>query len=117
MRKLLTLLNALASIVFAVHSPASAQLAGGLMFPGPGTPAASGGGGGPTVDGISTGGNSGSGTTSVATLSTTKTNDEIIVFIVSNGPTDVVSVVGSTLGAFTLRFSSTISGGTGALIF
>jgi hypothetical protein len=45
MRKLLTLLIALVSIIFAVCSlPASAQI-GGLMFPGPGRPAASGGGG------------------------------------------------------------------------
>lgn len=44
MRKLLTLLIALASIAFGVWSPASAQLAGGLMFPGPGTPASAGGG-------------------------------------------------------------------------
>jgi hypothetical protein len=35
MRKLLTFLVALAAIVFAVGSPASAQV-GGLGFPGPG---------------------------------------------------------------------------------
>ena len=35
MRKLLTFLIALAAIVFAVVSPAFAQV-GGLMFPGPG---------------------------------------------------------------------------------
>jgi hypothetical protein len=45
MRKLLTFLIALSASVVAVVSPVSAQLAGGLMFPGPGTPAASGGGG------------------------------------------------------------------------
>jgi hypothetical protein len=45
MRKLLTFLIALSANVVAVVSPASAQLAGGLMFPGPGSPAASGGGG------------------------------------------------------------------------
>jgi hypothetical protein len=32
-------------------------------------------------------------------------------------PRTSASVVGSSLGAFTLRFSSTLSGGTGALIF
>jgi hypothetical protein len=47
MHKLLTFLIALASIVFAVGSPASAQV-GGLGFPGPGTPNSSGGGGTPT---------------------------------------------------------------------
>jgi hypothetical protein len=45
MRKLLTLWIALAAIVVAVVSPVSAQLGGGLMFPGPGSPASSGGGG------------------------------------------------------------------------
>jgi hypothetical protein len=42
MRKLPTFLIALGAIVFAVVAPASAQLAGGLMFPGPGMPAAAG---------------------------------------------------------------------------
>jgi hypothetical protein len=45
MRKLLTFLIALSANVAAVVSPVSAQLAGGLMFPGPGSPASSGGGG------------------------------------------------------------------------
>jgi hypothetical protein len=44
MRKLFTFLIALAANVFAVCSPASAQLGGGLMFPGPGSFQSSGGG-------------------------------------------------------------------------
>jgi hypothetical protein len=43
MRKFLTFLIALAAIAFAVCSPSSAQV-GGLMFPGPGSFASSGGG-------------------------------------------------------------------------
>jgi hypothetical protein len=44
MRKLLTFLIALAALVGAVVSPVSAQLGGGLMFPGPGHGVSSGGG-------------------------------------------------------------------------
>ena len=44
MRKLFTFLIALGAIAFAFISLASAQLAGGLMFPGPGMPAATSGG-------------------------------------------------------------------------
>jgi hypothetical protein len=43
MRKLLTLWIALAAVV-GIGGPALAQLSGGLMFPGPGTPKAAGGG-------------------------------------------------------------------------
>jgi hypothetical protein len=98
-----TLALAVGAIAFAVCSPAAAQMAGGLMFPGPGTPASSAAT--LSIDGSALA-NSSAATTSV-TLSTTKSNDIIVVAIEDNGG----AITGVTGGGLTWARRATITGG------
>ena len=103
MSKLLTFLIALASIIFAVHSPASAQLAGGLMFPGPGTPASSGGGGGFSMAYASSGGNNSPSTTiGYGTLSYSASATRTIVGIQWFPTNTTDTITGVTVGGVSL---------------
>lgn len=72
-----------------------AQLAGGLIFPGPGTPASTGNQ--ITLDG-SAAGTTGSSSTATVTLTTTKTNDFVVlcVQVNSTGVSTVADVAGLT---------------------
>jgi hypothetical protein len=116
MRKFLTFLIALAAIAFAVCSPSSAQV-GGLMFPGPGSFASSGGGGTLTfvaTDTTQTWQTSGASFTFAATIGTASTDRLVVVAISHDAITgnDVSGVTINTL-AMTKATSSGVSSGVG----
>jgi hypothetical protein len=98
MRKLLTLWIALVALAFAV--PASAQLSGGLMFPGPGMPASSGGSGCTAATNFlaRTSGLSGTETTAYTTMICGLVTDGVITGTM-NGANSGSGACGSTLDA------------------
>lgn len=85
---------------------ASAQLSGGLMFPGPGMPAASGGAPVLALDGNSGGINNSTGTL-VAALTTVNGSGVIVVGVITNGSVSTITASGLT---FTKRGTTVVTG-------